>query len=63
MSDTLLDTFERFCDDVPETVRNDLLFMMVALSDEDVIVDELDDIDERARALFGARTFVGRWAI
>ena len=60
MAETLLDVFERFCDDLPETVRGDLSFMMVALSDEDLIVPELDDIDERARALFGARTFVGR---
>jgi hypothetical protein len=60
MPETLLNVFERFCDDLPETVRDDLLFMMVALSDEDLVVDELDDIDERVRALFGARTFVGR---
>jgi hypothetical protein len=60
MSETLLDVFEGFCDDLPETVREDLLFMMVMLSDEDLVVGELDDIDERARALFGARTFIGR---
>jgi hypothetical protein len=60
MSETLLNVFERFCDDLPETVRDDLLFMMVMLSDEDLVVDELDDIGERARALFGARTFIGR---
>jgi hypothetical protein len=60
MSETLLNVFERFCDDLPETVREDLLFMMVMLSDEDLVVGELDDIDERARALFGARTFIGR---
>jgi hypothetical protein len=60
MPETLLNVFEGFCDDLPETVRDDLLFMMVMLSDEDLVVDELDDIDERARALFGARTFIGR---
>jgi hypothetical protein len=60
MPATLLDTFEGFCDDLPETVRDDLLFMMVMLSDADLIVDELDDIGERARALFGAQTFIGR---
>jgi hypothetical protein len=60
MAETLLNVFEGFCDDLPETVRGDLLFMMVALSDEDLIAPEIDDIDERARALFGARTFVGR---
>ena len=60
MPETLLNVFEGFCDDLPETVRNDLLFMMVMLSDEDIAVDELDDIDERARTLFGARTFMGR---
>jgi hypothetical protein len=60
MPETLLDVFERFCDELPETVREDLLFMMVMLSDEDLVVGEFDDIDERARALFGARTFIGR---
>jgi hypothetical protein len=60
MSETLLNVFERFCDELPDTVRDDLLFMMVMLSDEDLVVDELDDIDERARALFAARTFIGR---
>lgn len=60
MPETSLDVFEGFCDDLPETVRSDLLFMMVMLSDEDLIVEELDDIDERARALFAARTFIGR---
>ena len=29
MPDTLLNVFEEFCDDLPETVRNDLLFMML----------------------------------
>jgi len=60
MPETLLNVFERFCDDLPETVREDLLFMMVMLSDEDLVVGEMDEIDERARALFGARTFIGR---
>jgi hypothetical protein len=60
MSETLLNVFERFCDDLPETVRSDLQFMMVMLSDEDLTVDELGNIDERARALFGAQTFIGR---
>lgn len=60
MPDTSLKVFEMFCDDLPETVRDDLMFMMMALSDDDVVVDELDDIGGRARALFEARTFVGR---
>jgi hypothetical protein len=60
MPETLLNVFEGFCDDLPETVRDDLLFMMVMLSDEDLVVDELDDIGERARTLFGARTLIGR---
>jgi hypothetical protein len=60
MSDTLLSVFERFCDDLPERVRDDLLFMMAMLSDEDLIVEELNDVDEGARALFGARTPIGR---
>jgi hypothetical protein len=60
MSETLLNVFERFCDDLPETVRDDLQFMMVMLSDEELAVDELGNVDERARALFGAQTFIGR---
>jgi hypothetical protein len=60
MPGTLLTVFEGFCDSLPETVRNDLLFMMVMLSDEDLVVDESYDIDERARALFVARTSIGR---
>jgi hypothetical protein len=60
MPETLLNVFEGFCDDLPEAVYSDLRFMMVMLSDEDLVVDELDDIDERAHALFGARTFIGR---
>jgi hypothetical protein len=60
MPKTLLNVFETFCDDLPETVRDDLQFMMVMLSDEDLTVDEVGNIDERARALFGARTFIGR---
>jgi hypothetical protein len=44
MSETLLKVFERFCDELPDTVRDDLLFTMVMLSDEDLVVDELDDM-------------------
>jgi hypothetical protein len=60
MPKTLLNVFETFCDDLPETVRDDLQFMMVMLSDEDLTIDEVENIGERARALFGARTFIGR---
>jgi hypothetical protein len=60
MSETLLNVLEEFCDDLPETVRDDLFFMMVMLSDEDLVVDEVDDIDQRARAMFDAQTFIGR---
>ena len=63
MAETLLDAFEAFCDNLPDTVRDDVLFMMVMLSDEDLVVDELNDIDDRARTLFGARTFIGRIGI
>jgi len=58
--ETLLNVLEGFYDGLPETVHDDLLFMMVMLSDEDLIVDELADTDERARTLFSARTFIGR---
>jgi hypothetical protein len=57
MSETLLNVFERFCDDLPETVRDDVLIMMVVLSDEDVVVDELNDIDERARGVIRGANF------
>lgn len=61
MPKTLLNVFEDFCDDLVPTVRNDLSFIMVMLSDEEIVVEELEQpIDERARALFGARVFVGR---
>jgi hypothetical protein len=60
MPETLLNAFERFCDHLPEPVRGDLFFMMVMLSDEELVVEEVDDIDERAQALLSARTFIGR---
>jgi hypothetical protein len=33
MSENLLNVLERFCDELPDTVRDDLLFMMVMLLD------------------------------
>jgi hypothetical protein len=59
MSKTLLNVFEEFYDDLPATVHYDLSFMMVMLSDEELAADESETMDERARSLFGARTFVG----
>ena len=46
MPETLLDIFEGYFNDLPETVRDDLHFMMVMLSDENLIVDEINDIDD-----------------
>ena len=60
MPESLLSIFERFCDDLPETVRHDLSFMMVILSDEDIAVEQLSDVDERVPTLFESRTFIGR---
>ena len=53
MPKTLLYVFETFCDDLPEKVReDDLQFMMVMLSDEDLEqVDEVGNIDEREKEL------------
>jgi hypothetical protein len=59
MSKTLLNVFEEFYDDLPATVHYDLSFMMVMLSDEEFVADESETMDERARSLFGARTFIG----
>ena len=51
MPKTLLYVFETFCDDLPEKVRDDLQFMMVMLSDEDLTVDEVGNIDKRVPEL------------
>jgi hypothetical protein len=61
MSETLLNELERFFEELPSTVRDDLSFMMVALSDESLVVCDVQDLyDVPARQLFSAQTPIGR---
>ena len=61
MSEPLLHALEEFFDDLPSAVRDDLAFMMVALSDEDLVVHAAQDVyDVPARRLFNAQTPIGR---
>ena len=60
MPETVIELFEKFYDALPASVHDDLSFMMVVLSDEDLVTDELEGIDEQARALFRAQTIMGR---
>ncbi len=61
MSESLFEEFELFYDELPSNVRHDLAFMMVTLTDENLIIDEMHGVFEReARDLFDARTHIGR---
>src|ERR1700753_2482684 len=61
MSEALLSELERFFEGLPPTVRDDLAFMMVALSDENLVVHEVHDLyDQPAHRLFTAQTTIGR---
>jgi hypothetical protein len=61
MSDSLIEDFERFYDALPSTVRNDLSFMMVMLSDENLLVQDVGVVYENAaQGLFNTRTRIGR---
>src|SRR5262245_19589669 len=63
MSEQLLEDFERFFDDLPDIVRDELSFMMVMLSDENIVVHDIESAYESAaRSLFAARTRIGRIA-
>lgn len=63
MSEVLIGDFQRFFDDLPESVHNDLMFMMVMLSDENVVVEDVQSVYETATlSLFKARTQIGRIA-
>jgi hypothetical protein len=63
MSESVLGELERFFDALPSWVRDDLSFMMVMLSDEELILADGDpDFETLARGLFAARTHVGRMA-
>jgi hypothetical protein len=57
----LLNELERFFDDLPATVRDDLSFMMVVLADESLVVHDVQDVyDVQAHRLFVAQTPIGR---
>src|SRR5580658_7435390 len=61
MSETLLGDFEAFFAELPSNVRDDVSFMLVLLSDEDFVVQEVRDVYERAaQGLFAAKTRIGR---
>jgi hypothetical protein len=61
MSEALLNALEQFLDELPTTVRDELSFMMVALSDESALVHGAQDAhDGAARQLFNAQTPIGR---
>lgn len=61
MADSLLEEFETFFTDLPPAVRNDLWFMMVMMSDENLVFDDPAEACEReAPGLFQAHTPAGR---
>jgi hypothetical protein len=61
MTASLPEQFEAFFVELPPAVRNDLWFMMVMLSDENLVFDDPAEVcDDEARELFRARTRVGR---
>lgn len=63
MSEELLNDFERFFDELGAPVKDDLCFMIVMLSDENLAVHDLaPDYEGAARRLFDAQTRVGQFA-
>ncbi|HEY1544856.1 MAG TPA: hypothetical protein VGG01_20865 [Xanthobacteraceae bacterium] len=57
----MLSEIDRFFEDLPPTVRDDLSFMMMALSDENLIIYDVQDLlDVAAQRLFSAQTPIGR---
>jgi hypothetical protein len=61
VSESLLDAFVVFFDGIPDAVREELSFFLVALTDEERIYqDEPPDYERAARALFSAQTRIGR---
>lgn len=58
---SLPDDLARFFEALPQSVRDDLCFMLVTLSDENLLADDLHhDRESAARRLFDARTPIGR---
>jgi hypothetical protein len=61
MAVSLLDEFEAFFTGLPPAVRSDLWFMMVMMSDENLVFDDPAEACRReARELFQAQTPVGQ---
>jgi hypothetical protein len=61
MADSLVEEFEGFFEVLPPAVRSDLWFMMVMMSDENLLFDDPAEACEReGRALFRSQTPVGR---
>jgi hypothetical protein len=61
MAVSLPEEFEAFFIGLPSAVRNDLWFMMVMLSDENLVFDDpARACEDQARELFQASTRIGR---
>lgn len=61
MSGSMFDAFTDFFDDIPDVVRHELCVLLVTLSDEESPERGPDaDYERETRALFGARTRIGR---
>ena len=59
--ESLTGDLEYFYDELPPDVRRDLSFMLVNLSDENIVdPEQAQDCDAVARSLFAARTRIGR---
>lgn len=60
-SESLMGELEYFYDELPAEVRRDLSFMLVSLSDENIVAHEHEqDYEAIVRGLFAARTHIGR---
>ena len=63
MASTIFDEFATFFDELPDTVRRDLSFMMIMLSeDAPAEYDPTLDIESAARGLFRSSSRLGRVA-
>jgi hypothetical protein len=61
MSESLLNEFAKFFDDLPQSVRDDLSFMLLTLTDENIVRQDLEiSHSSAARELFQAQTRIGR---
>jgi len=60
MPDSMFDAFTEFFDDIPDVVRHELCVLLVTLADEGS-AERGADYEREARALFNARSQVGRF--